>query len=405
MVILTGEDPTAYLESLPFSNHWAVGPVNRDSLQASAYSRVRQPYIGRFRSVPAPNTFTIGTRNATYVLPESLQTVLGLYLRVDLAQLPAPAPGVPQANYRKIPGMRVLRSVRILSAGQQVMECDMRDVLTDYLTNLEEQTYESFCDTHLGGRTETSTARTILIPVPIWNSAIFSRSALGHLGALPANGFGANQLELQFDFGSADSLTDDNSDAPAFTKVQFEIYEAMMDSAAQRSYANQNGKYSLISRAFRRLSNQDQLAVAANTEVSINCNAPGGAYEEIIIAAIKYGADITQIDQFDYVRPSEMALVCDSRNVRTLDDAQARLEQFANGFTSTADINTPIRFCLGTHTRAYGANSYSGAFSFDAVSDVTIKLKFAERVYVRILGICKARYTISANGEVTQSLR
>lgn len=108
---------------------------------------------------------------------------------------------------------------------------------------------------------------------------------------------------------------------------------------------------------------------------------------------------------FDYVAPTEMALVCDSRNVRTLDSAQAAIEQFANGFTSTADIKTPIRFCLGTHTRAYGANSYSGAFSFDAVSDVTIKLKFAEQVYVRILGICKARYTISANGEVTQSLR
>ena len=401
MVILSGEDPTIYLESLPFSNHWAVGPVNRDALQATAYSRVRQPYIGRFRSVPVnAATFTVGTQNATFLLPESLQTVLGLYLRVTLAASANPA------SYRKIVGARVLRNVRVLSAGQQVMECDMRDVLTDYLTNLEEQAYESFCDTHLGGRVATQAATTVLIPVPLWNAAIFTRSHLGHLGALPCAGFGNNRLEIQFDFAAATSLTSDQSAAPAFTKVEMELYEAMMPATAQRAYANQNGNYSLISRAFRRLSNSDQVSVAANTEVAISLNAPGGAYEEIIIAAVKHGnGNLDEIDLFDYVAPSEMALVCDSRNVRTLDGPQAAIEQFANGFTSTADIKTPIRFCLGTHTRAYGANSYSGAFSFDAISDVTVKLKFAEQVFVRILGICKARYTISANGEVRQALR
>ena len=401
MVILSGEDPTAYIESLPFSNQWAVGPVNRDSLQATAYARVRQPYIGRFRTVPVNTaTFVVGGKNATFLLPESLQTVLGLFLRVDLAVVSG------TALYRIMPGMRLIRNVRILSAGQQVMECDMRDVMTDFLTNLEEQAYESFCDTHLGGRTATNVARTLLIPIPLWNSNIFTRSHLGHLGALPCAGFGNNRLEIQIDFAAAESLTDTGVGAPAFTKVEMELYEAIMPAAAQRSYANQNGNYSLISRAFRRLSNSDNVSVAANTEVSIDCNAPGGAYEEIVICAVKQGGgNIDHIDMFDYVQPSEMALVCDSRNVRTLDNAQANLEQFCNGFTSTADIKTPIRFCLGTHTRAYGSSSYSGAFSFDAISNVTIKLKFAEAVFVRILGICKARYTISANGEVRQALR
>ena len=402
MVILSGEDPTAYIESLPFSNQWAVGPVNRDSLQATAYARVRQPYIGRFRTVPVNTaTFVVGGKNATFLLPESLQTVLGLFLRVDLDTVAGGA-----AVYRKIPGMRLIRQVRILSAGQQVMECDMRDVMTDFLTNLEEQAYESFCDTHLGGRTATNVARTLLIPVPLWNSNIFTRSHLGHLGALPCAGFGNNRLEIQIDFASAESLSTTGYAVGAFTKVEMELYEAIMPAAAQRSYANQNGNYSLISRAFRRLSNSDNISVAANTEVSIDCNAPGGAYEEIVIAAVKQGGgDLNEIDMFDYVQPTEMALVCDSRNVRTLDNAQANLEQFCNGFTSTADIKTPIRFCLGTHTRAYGSSSYSGAFSFDAISNVTIKLKFAEAVFVRVLGICKARYTISANGEVRQALR
>ena len=400
MVILSGEDPTAYIEALPFSNHWAVGPVNRDSLQA--YARVRQPFIGRFRTVPVASTFTVGTKNATFLLPESLQTVLGLYLKVPLAAVVASG-----VTYKKIPGMRVLRQVRILSAGQQVLECDMRDVLTDYLTNLEEQVYESFCDTHLGGRTASATATTVLIPVPIWNSQIFSRSHLGHMGALPAAGFGNNRLEIQFDFAASTSLTSSGVAAPAFASAcEMEIHEAVMPAAAQRAYANQNGKYSLISRAFRRLNNVDNVAVASGVEVAISLNAPGGAYEEIIIAAVKQGnANLDQIDMFDYVVPSEMALVCDSRNVRTLSKEQALLEQYTNGFTSTADIKTPIRFCLGTHTRAYGSNSYSGAFSFDAISNVTVKLKFAEAVFVRILGICKARYSIAANGEVTQSLR
>ena len=402
MVILSGEDPTAYIEALPFSNHWAVGAVNRDSLQASAYARVRQPFIGRFRTVPVASTFTIGTKNATFLLPESLQTVLGLYLKVPLAAI-----STSGVTYKKIPGMRVLRQVRILSAGQQVLECDMRDVLTDYLTNLEEQVYESFCDTHLGGRTASASATTVLIPVPIWNSQIFSRSHLGHMGALPAAGFGNNRLEIQFDFAAATGLTNTGAAAPAFASAcEMEIHEAVMPAAAQRAYANQNGKYSLISRAFRRLNNVDNVAVASGAEVAISLNAPGGAYEEIIIAAVKQGdANLDHIDMFDYVVPTEMALVCDSRNVRTLTNSQALLEQYTNGFTSTADIKTPIRFCLGTHTRAYGSNSYSGAFSFDAISNVTVKLKFAEAVFVRILGICKARYSIAANGEVTQSLR
>ena len=64
MVILSGEDPTIYLESLPFSNHWAVGPVNRDNLAATAYARVRQPYIARFRTIPVPPNFAHTTNDS-----------------------------------------------------------------------------------------------------------------------------------------------------------------------------------------------------------------------------------------------------------------------------------------------------------------------------------------------------
>ena len=393
MVIQGGEDPTLFLESLPYSAQWNVGPVNRDNLAATAYARVRQPYIARFRTIPVPTNFAHTTSDCSFLLPESLQVLLSAYLRIDL---PALATGV---HYRKFGGARVLREVRVLSVGQQVFSCDYRDVMTDYLTNLERSAYESFCDTHLGGRDEKEDARTILVPLPLWNSAIFARSHTGHLGAIPAAGFANNRLEFIINFADSRDLTTTGVVTPAFTTIQVECHEALMPSAALRAYARQNGNYSLISRAFRRLNNVDN-------EVAISLNAPGGAYEEIIIAAVKQGnANLDQIDMFDYVVPTEMALVCDSRNVRTLDGAQAAIEQFANGFPSTADIKTPIRFCLGTHTRAYGSNSYSGAFSFDAISNVTVKLKFAEAVFVRILGICKARYSIAANGEVTQSLR
>ena len=100
-----------------------------------------------------------------------------------------------------------------------------------------------------------------------------------------------------------------------------------------------------------------------------------------------------------------MALICDSRNVRVLDQAKAQLEMFSNGFTNNEDIVVPMRFCLGSHTRAYGSSSYCGAFAFDAISNVQVQLTFAEACYVRILGICKARYSITTTGEVRQSLR
>ena len=43
MVIQGGEDPTLFLESLPYSAQWNVGPVNRDNLAATAYARSDNP--------------------------------------------------------------------------------------------------------------------------------------------------------------------------------------------------------------------------------------------------------------------------------------------------------------------------------------------------------------------------
>ena len=409
MVIQGGEDPTLFLESLPYSSQWNVGPVNRDNLAATAYARVRQPYIARFRTVPVSSSATVGAQNVSILLPESLQVMLSCYLRIDLPALAGPA-----IFYRKFVGARILREVRILSAGQQVMACDFRDVMTDYLTNLERSAYESFCDTHLGGRTETNAARTVLVPIPLWNSSIFARSHTGHLGCIPAAGFANNRLEFIFDFCDAKDLTTTGVDTGvSFSSVQMEIHEALMPSAAMRAYARQNGNYSLISRAMRRLGttdNQEYTAAqaAAGTVVTFECASPAGSFEEIIIVAVKKNAGTLaahDIDLFDYIQPTSMALVCDSRNVRVLDSAKAQLEMYSNGFTNNEDIVVPMRFCLGSHTRAYGSSSYCGAFAFDAVSNVQVQLSFAEACYVRILGICKARYSITTTGEVRQSLR
>ena len=407
MVIQGGEDPTLFLESLPYSSQWNVGPVNRDNLAATAYARVRQPYIARFRTVPVPVSATIGAQNVSILLPESLQVMLSCYLRIELPLLTG------TATYRKFVGARILRDVRILSAGQQVMQCDYRDVMTDYLCNLERSAYESFCDTHLGGRHPTNVARTVLVPIPMWNSAIFARSHTGHLGAIPAAGFANNRLEFILDFANSKQLTVDASVVPAFTSITMEIHEALLPSAAMRAYARQNGNYSLISRAMRRLGtidNKEYTAenAAAGTIVTFECASPAGSFEEIVILAIKKAGGTLaahDLDQFAFVIPTSMALICDSRNVRVLDQAKAQLEMFSNGFTNNEDIVVPMRFCLGSHTRAYGSSSYCGAFAFDAISNVQVQLTFAEACYVRILGICKARYSITTTGEVRQSLR
>ena len=410
MVIQGGEDPTLFLESLPYSSQWNVGPVNRDNLAATAYARVRQPYIARFRTIPLPASAVIGAKNVSILLPESLQVMLSCYLRIELA------PCTGSATYRKFVGARILRDVRILSAGQQVMSCDFRDVMVDYLTNLERSAYESFVDTHLGGRaTEHAAARTILLPIPLWNSAIFARSHTGHLGAIPAAGFSNNRLEFILDFADARDLTVDHSAAPAFTSITMEIHEALMPSSAMRAYARQNGNYSLISRAMRRLGTTDnqlytEAQAAAEAVVTFECASPAGSFEEIIIMAVRKDAAINllashNVDLFVFEKPTSMSLVCDSRNVRVLDKAKAELEMYSNGFTNNEDIVVPIRFCLGSHTRAYGSSSYCGAFAFDAISNVQVQLSFDHACFVRILGICKARYSITTTGEVRQSLR
>merc|ERR1711969_175482 len=167
--------------------------------------------------------------------------------------------------------------------------------MTDYLTNLERSAYESFVDTHLGDRkAEHKDARTILVPLPLWNSAIFARSHTGHLGAIPAAGFANNRLEFILNFADSRDLTHDASVVAAFTTIQIECHEALMPSAALRAYARQNGNYSLISRAYRRLSTTDeQLYTAeqasAGTVVTFECASPAGSFEEIIIVAVKKG--------------------------------------------------------------------------------------------------------------------
>ena len=153
---------------------WATGPIREDKLAPETYGRIRTLFTHTWREEQLSSNFDWESKNFSVYIPESLYVVSSIFLKIDI---PAIGNGVVFKTYA---GIYPLQTVRLMSNGTEVYTCDVNLFLHDYCQSLSEEALARFSDTYLGGPGAASTARTVMIPILLPNSAYMGRAGGSH---------------------------------------------------------------------------------------------------------------------------------------------------------------------------------------------------------------------------------
>ena len=77
-------------------------------------------------------------------MPESLRVVSDIYLRIQL-------PALASSTYKKISGLYAIKTIRLLSQGQEVYSCDYMQFMADHLQQYSDEEVKDFSKVYLGG--------------------------------------------------------------------------------------------------------------------------------------------------------------------------------------------------------------------------------------------------------------
>ena len=137
------ENPQNIIRSWNLQTNFATGPVVQDKLVPPKFGRIRTNFVTTWREENITN-LDWDASNVSVYLPESLRVVSSIYLKVSL---PALGGG---AAYKPYPALYIIRTLRLLSAGQEVYSCDCGVMFADYLQSLTDEQVTVFGKTYLG---------------------------------------------------------------------------------------------------------------------------------------------------------------------------------------------------------------------------------------------------------------
>ena len=297
------ENPENIIRSWNVQSNFAAGPVVADRLVPPQYGRIRTPFVQTWREEAVSSTLDWGSNNFSIYLPESLRVIGSMYLRI---QLP-----VANATYKDYPGLYAIKTIRLLSAGQEVYTCDYFQHMVDHLQQMRDEEVKDFASAYLGFETA---ARNVMLPILLFNSQYLMRSGRdnrGH-GVLPCY-LGQNRLEIQITLNESKvMLTDVTSTVPTISNLCSLMYhEIKMTPANLLSFSDARGKYSVVTRRFTELTSGWQHYANTNTKATWNINQPQGIVTEVQILAVADEADEAKHTQA-YIRPTKFKIIADS---------------------------------------------------------------------------------------------
>ena len=192
---MSGENPQNIIRSWNTQANFANGRVLMDRLVPPAFSRIRTTFINTWRE----DSGTVAnldwdSKNFSIYLPESLRVVRAIFLKVEV-----PINGASAHAFKEYPGLQVIKTIRILSAGQEVYSHDVQQFLVDYCQSLSEEQLNRFGKAYLGNQdTMDDSARTLIIPLLLPNSQYAQRNGQDSrgFGVFPCY-LGQNRLEIQ----------------------------------------------------------------------------------------------------------------------------------------------------------------------------------------------------------------
>ena len=335
------ENPQQLIRSWALQGSFANGPVSQDKLVPREFTRIRTPFVNTWRQEQLSSTFNWGSTAFSWYVPESLRVISSMFLRVEL-------PAIQTGQYKDIPGLYVLSQLRFLSQGSESYKVQPDLYLRDYIESLTDEEADRFCRTFLGfeGAGGTQTARTLMIPILLPNSAYFFRNgkdSQGH-GVFPAY-LGSNRLEIQFTVNQAAYLVKANAESPAAitNNCQIMLHQCEMTPRDMERYSDSRGAYSVVTRRFTEVTD-GWTAVSANTKHKINQAQPIGNVTELKCIAVPVGTTAAHREYTTLVQATSFQITSDSVVQKSLDSKEkVALELWQNGFIGNALLHTARR--------------------------------------------------------------
>ena len=394
------ENPSQIIRSWGLTKNFAAGPTTVDKLVPPTYGKIRTPFCQTWREEKLGNSLDWNnTQGFSYYLPESLRVISSMFLQIE-------CPSISGHNFKPYPGLYAVKTVRLLSAGQEIYTCDVQAFLRDYCESLSDEELESFGRIYLGHtETPSATARTFLIPIPLPNSAYIQRHGHNTRGSGVWPCFTAqNRLEIQISMNPNTHVSVGEAVPGSLaTKCSILMHQVDMSAADVLRYSDLRGAYSLINRRFTELTN-GWAAAATNTKIVFNQHQPVGCVTEIFISAVAEGTDEVLREVLDQVLPSKFKVIADSVTQKDLNTPEkVQMELYSNGFTQNSKFKNCGRLCFASHA-AESTHHYSGGYNMQTASTVSFEFEFAEGVNYRIYAVQLQRVSIDSLGRVSASL-
>ena len=106
------ENPQNLIQSWSLQTGFATGPVVADNLVPKKFGRIRTPFVCTWREEKLNSILDFDSKNFSVYLPESLRVLKECFLKIEV---PANA-----SNFKTYPGLHFIKTIRLLSAGQEV---------------------------------------------------------------------------------------------------------------------------------------------------------------------------------------------------------------------------------------------------------------------------------------------
>ena len=391
------ENPAQIIRSWGLTKNFAAGPTTVDKLVPPTYGKVRTNFVQTWRQETLGSSLDWGVQNFSYYLPESLRVVSSMFLRIS-------CPLISGSNFKPYPGLYAVKTVRLLSAGQEVYTCDVSAFLRDYCESLSDEELEAFGRIYLGHTAASAAARTFLIPILLPQSAYMQRHGHNTRGSGVWPCFTSqNRLELQITMNAADFVSvGSNNPASISGKVEMYMHQVDMVAADVLRYSDLRGTYSIINRRFTELTSGWTNATTALQ--TFTNSQPVGCVTEVFIIAVAEGVAEAQRDTSTVLHPTKFKVIADSICQKDLSNAdKINMELYSNGFTQNSSFNNAARLCFASHA-AEATHHYSGGYNMQLASHVTFEFQFAVAVDYRLYAVQLQRVNIDSLGLVRASL-
>jgi hypothetical protein len=384
---------------LALQSQWQTGPRVINKLVPTAFSKIAVNFVQTWREEALPQ-LDWGAKNFSVIIPEGIRCFSAAYLEVDL----------PQAKYRKYPGLYIIKNFRIRSAGNIVYEADYNQYLADHCESMQQQKLTQFSRIYLGGNADSASAgvRTVKLPLLLPNSTYMRRSNNSTAGHGVFGAFtGGNRIELEIDLENnlKSGLASGDGDPPSILGACRIMYHCVtVPDPLRKKYEDLRGFFSVVTRRFTQLNANWTHYTTANVLVTDSLAQPNGVCTEIMILAVPHAADNDRRSH-QYIKPTHFEVVHDHIVQKSLDTSRkVESELYTNGFAAPTDFDSPGRLCFASHCSSDSTSLYSGGYDMSQATSLQFRFKFDQEVDYRLVAVQYANCKIDGSGILTSTL-